>query len=237
MPSPVHPRACGEHAIAGIALSCGIGSSPRLRGTQVHLVEQPARVRFIPAPVGNTFQSFRRKPSLSVHPRACGEHPDRLDRSAPSCGSSPRLRGTLASDISKMRLRRFIPAPAGNTSERAQQCPAAAVHPRACGEHSAPVGSSAGAAGSSPRLRGTHRRRRQRDQLRRFIPAPAGNTSKARASPSTSPVHPRACGERELEPNQGRRFDGSSPRLRGTRLHPRHLRFETRFIPAPPGNT
>ena len=150
--------------------------------------------RFIPAPAGNTLSTRVAQRGQTVHPRACGEH-------------------ALPPIVS----------------------PLIAVHPRACGEHLASCNMSA-SPGSSPRLRGTllshdcvgdravhpracgeHWQRQPRGSLRRFIPAPAGNTS-----PSLINAHAHC---------------GSSPRLRGTRLASDIAGHHRRFIPAPAGNT
>ena len=131
-------------------------------------------------------------------------------------GSSPRLRGTRKSPTQRSASRRFIPAPAGNA-------------PRA-------VCRSVGLRGSSPRLRGTHLRELYAREDRRFIPAPAGNAPWPSAAAVTATVHPRACGERDQVVQQIKHGIGSSPRLRGTRVHD-HLRAgRSRFIPAPAGN-
>jgi len=53
-PGPVHPRACGEHAIGYHLVIAQYGSSPRLRGTLVQGLLYLFRLRFIPAPAGNT---------------------------------------------------------------------------------------------------------------------------------------------------------------------------------------
>ena len=73
----VHPRACGEHHQFGSCPSWFSGSSPRLRGTLTYPDAACGDDRFIPAPAGNTFQTFS---YLGL-----------------SHGSSPRLRGTLQS--------------------------------------------------------------------------------------------------------------------------------------------
>ena len=51
---PVHPRACGEHAVRSDLDNAVPGSSPRLRGTLWPAWEMGPRKRFIPAPAGNT---------------------------------------------------------------------------------------------------------------------------------------------------------------------------------------
>ncbi len=71
----------------------------------------------------------------------------------------------------------------------------------------------------------------------RFIPAPAGNSFYGRISEGIITVHPRACGEQSGQCCQSRRAYGSSPRLRGTVLQVGSHPGESRFIPAPAGNS
>ena len=152
-------------------------------------------------------------------------------------GSSPRLRGTPLSCRVRSPLLRFIPAPAGNTRRSALSSFRFSVHPRACGEHQFDRAGREPHAGSSPRLRGTRSARRRSPRIRRFIPAPAGNTSKSGWLTSYPPVHPRACGEHQVSICDSDRRDGSSPRLRGTRCDWGTGYEQQRFIPAPAGNT
>ena len=135
----VHPRACGEHPSPMIPHRRASGSSPRLRGT--HIVDEPAvrGRRFIPAPAGNTFSSAAVMALGPVHPRACGEHINRISFWARANGSSPRLRGTPSRHPHQRRRHRFIPAPAGNTSQPTLCGNTDPVHPRACGEHICPI--------------------------------------------------------------------------------------------------
>ena len=70
------------------------GSSPRVRGTSLHQSALRAQTRFIPARAGNIPDNRAIGRSLSVHPRACGEHSYLLDRRYLHYGSSPRVRGT-----------------------------------------------------------------------------------------------------------------------------------------------
>jgi transposase len=51
-----------------------------------------------------------------------------------------------------------------------------------------------------------------------FIPSPPGNALQKPAWASTTPVHPRACGERNPPVPPAHAAPGSSPRLRGTLL-------------------
>ena len=213
----VHPRACGEHSARSSPATGTNGSSPRLRGTRGRQSGRGYPTRFIPAPAGNTHRCGLPRTPFPVHPRACGEH-DAQGRLVPErIGSSPRLRGTRAGLAGDRRPVRFIPAPAGNTARPSSPCAAPSVHPRACGEHSPARSASIRPSGSSPRLRGTRAELRHEAPVLRFIPAPAGNTVSGDTCTGSPAVHPRACGEHQVDPPA---------------QAPRH-----RFIPAPAGNT
>ena len=212
----VHPRACGEHEKKSCAVLYECGSSPRLRGTSDSASRKPFFCRFIPAPAGNIPVVLLLRPGTTVHPRACGEHVPLLWSSHQEGGSSPRLRGTSPRQRDYPRHRRFIPAPAGNMTIRCTNGSPAAVHPRACGEHSVVGCEGLGRCGSSPRLRGTSLRAPRCLALSRFIPAPAGNMPAPLSSPAIVAVHPRACGEHDMACYEDASVVGSSPRLRGT---------------------
>ncbi len=235
-PSSVHPRGCGER-LRRSSWSCSrSGSSPRVRGTLGHGVLWAASLRFIPAGAGNACRRAARTCRAPVHPRGCGERRLRLLALSSSTGSSPRVRGTPARAGPTRRGRRFIPAGAGNASARCARPPPAPVHPRGCGERASCLEVRPFASGSSPRVRGTHGRPPCRLFMQRFIPAGAGNASEEPHRGHGSPVHPRGCGERRAGAFRCRFPGGSSPRVRGTRIHDRHRRRRRRFIPAGAGN-
>ena len=131
---------------------------------------------------------------------------------------------------------RFIPAPAGNRTTSCAASSPRPVHPRACGEQPSLPEDTQSLSGSSPRLRGTVLRGRLSPNSQGFIPAPAGNSSPALATPAPEPVHPRACGEQTRIGVVERFLTGSSPRLRGTVILRPALGEIERFIPAPAGN-
>ena len=111
------------------------------------------------------------------------------------------------------------------------------VHPRVRGEHDETKTRHGDAAGSSPRARGTRRRRGRERDRRRFIPACAGNTLPPAIAPAGLAVHPRVRGEHETSAGTVRRCIGSSPRARGTHHALPELKRRIRFIPACAGNT
>ena len=256
-PDPVHPRASGErdagHHLAGRAR----GSSPRERGTRNRATGNGQVPRFIPARAGNAGLVRKSHRLAPVHPRASGERKSRPECVKSSAGSSPRERGTQLEHLADLALFRFIPARAGNASAAPTRRSRTTVHPRASGERrSSPGrlrlagrfiparagnahlngGPYCGAAGSSPRERGTPAARRCAAPGLRFIPARAGNAARRRSSHSSRPVHPRASGERSRISSTSRPMRGSSPRERGTRPGAHDRGAGRRFIPARAGN-
>ena len=69
-----HPRVCGEHHPAKEAASLGGGSSPRMRGAPVDLLEHGVAPGIIPAYAGSTSPPRAARGSGRDHPRVCGEH-------------------------------------------------------------------------------------------------------------------------------------------------------------------
>ena len=235
----VHPRVCGELVVAHTANLRGNGSSPRVRGTRRRCATSRPGRRFIPACAGNSGRSTGCRQAAPVHPRVCGELMRAFRPAAIACGSSPRVRGTLAPDCRPLLHNRFIPACAGNSRPP--------LRPPLSGRRFIPA-----CAGNS----GAPRRRRRRRSVhprvcgelscswrcglrrRRFIPACAGNSFRRIPARYASAVHPRVCGELPAHRRGGaqrRRFipacagnsperatsatadAGSSPRVRGTR--------------------
>ena len=132
----VHPRVCGEHPGAELAVRNSVGSSPRVRGTLVLRYAEGSLRRFIPACAGNTGVQFGQHCHRPVHPRVCGEHGVIRGAVKPLAGSSPRVRGTRVKTLTLSRRGRFIPACAGNTTNKKYSQGERTVHPRVCGEHS-----------------------------------------------------------------------------------------------------
>ena len=147
------------------------------------------------------------------------------------------MRGTLVAYGKLLGSKRFIPALAGNTSFYYSFLKCKTVHPRACGEHHIVSHHLDVQYGSSPRLRGTLAFQFCRVNVRRFIPALAGNTRQIEPFAAPATVHPRACGEHAFPVYPCRRGSGSSPRLRGTHDTKPHMVRYSRFIPALAGNT
>ena len=114
-PHTVHPRACGEQSLIKQRRGNVIGSSPRMRGTDVRRDLGVGLGRFIPAHAGNSILLKPLFGCFTVHPRACGEQIYAAEFRANAPGSSPRMRGTDRYISVTVGRTRFIPAHAGNS--------------------------------------------------------------------------------------------------------------------------
>ena len=232
----VHPRVCGERLVLPSFSTSTIGSSPRVRGTLLPVLDVANVPRFIPACAGNAASARPKEGRAAVHPRVCGERSRAWISMLTAGGSSPRVRGTRTASTQTASHGRFIPACAGNAAPWCECSQPVAVHPRVCGERQFSSISLSGSDGSSPRVRGTQQAWQAQGGLPRFIPACAGNATRAHRWVSPAPVHPRVCGERKRLMRGKNPLDGSSPRVRGTPTFGRISQRPRRFIPACAGN-
>ena len=115
--------------------------------------------------------------------------------------------------------------------------PSPSAHPRACGENALPGDRVRLESGSSPRVRGKRAEERGRVADVGLIPARAGKTSRATATPCTWRAHPRVCGENLGVEARDSNDGGSSPRVRGKHQRGRSLRHARGLIPACAGET
>ena len=172
-----HPRVCGEHKVDDSTGEGAWGSSPRMRGTLRRAFRKFRRLGIIPAYAGNTQPVSPCRQCNRDHPRVCGEHDPLVPSVCDVLGSSPRMRGTLGRRVVGLCLVGIIPAYAGNTPAACWKSWQAWDHPRVCGEHINGHYLLQPGQGSSPRMRGTHQKRRAiRREGGGIIPAYAGNT-------------------------------------------------------------
>ena len=207
-----------------------------MRGTARWADAREVHHRFIPAHAGNSTTCSKNNCWTSVHPRACGEQCVRRFYGGFRCGSSPRMRGTVGRVVEHQTRPRFIPAHAGNRTQKLLGYMLRTVHPRACGEQSVDIKAPNTGTGSSPRMRGTVTGGLMPKEFGRFIPAHAGNSKSATARVRIETVHPRACGEQICRTWRYLKSCGSSPRMRGTVAVLRRIALIPRFIPAHAGN-
>ena len=90
-----HPRGCGAHFKADKGYYRKMGSSPRVRGSQLAQRKAQMRDGIIPAGAGLTAAALKDRWRIWDHPRGCGAHTFCNFFSRPLMGSSPRVRGSL----------------------------------------------------------------------------------------------------------------------------------------------
>ena len=134
--------------------------------------------RIIPAHAGQTPPESLGFGGFPDHPRACGANSVQPYPIAPSCGSSPRMRGKPCGLRTLGKSSRIIPAHAGQTIARPYRRHSSADHPRTCGANQLPGEASLTLAGSSPHMRGKQPGERRPGRFRRIIPAHAGQTNR-----------------------------------------------------------
>ena len=93
------------------------GSSPHARGALLSGALTSGAAGIIPACAGSTSIAPGAFSLSQDHPRMRGEHDSFADQIEAIQGSSPRMRGALASAVPSGRLTRIIPACAGSTSQ------------------------------------------------------------------------------------------------------------------------
>ena len=191
----------------------------------------------IPAYAGNTLPQTRNRTAHGDHPRVCGEHPLVDGEPSKYPGSSPRMRGTRGSIQIVHARTGIIPAYAGNTDKTDRMTEKLRDHPRVCGEHPYRIIPIPEDMGSSPRMRGTLSLVPVSASRSGIIPAYAGNTMSSDLTLKNLRDHPRVCGEHDVGRDERVELAGSSPRMRGTRVHRRLVRLKTGIIPAYAGNT
>ena len=218
-----HPRMCGEHGRVVTVNGNVKGSSPHVRGAPAAVVVCHLVRGIIPACAGSTFLSKLSAVGLRDHPRMCGEHVKRLARGLRKRGSSPHVRGAPFRHGLRLVPFGIIPACAGSTGLLCVRLRPILDHPRMCGEHTSMIGFAAMTAGSSPHVRGAPGARRHAPVSRGIIPACAGSTMVFLYALRVSGDHPRMCGEHLRQHLRASRSWGSSPHVRGARLHPATL--------------
>ena len=232
-----HPRVCGENPQSFFTPLYSAGSSPRVRGKHLLVLEYAGSSGLIPACAGKTLSDQVTRPDGQAHPRVCGENACQSLMRQASGGSSPRVRGKLKDIFGNVWNLRLIPACAGKTPLAPARPILAPAHPRVCGENRDGLSYSCNATGSSPRVRGKPCGRSFRGRGRRLIPACAGKTQSPVAQSAECPAHPRVCGENKTASARKRGAEGSSPRVRGKLAVELGLRRGEGLIPACAGKT
>ena len=215
-PTAVYPRWRGEHLGGSVEISNSSGLSPLARGTRAIASVQAIPERFIPAGAGNTKMVRFTSGLGAVYPRWRGEHRRQAGQKLAIVGLSPLARGTLQKIEASQSILRFIPAGAGNTAPVSKPPRYISVYPRWRGEHLPAIPMAPLRTGLSPLARGTPLILYSCLNMRRFIPAGAGNTKCLISEFWKKSVYPRWRGEHANMLADQLRTAGLSPLARGT---------------------
>ncbi len=190
-----HPRVCGEQRRFARIKIYGIGSPPRVRGTEKRVRKGEQKWRITPACAGNSLSVMLPPPALGDHPRVCGEQFGRKSWMSSAYGSPPRVRGTVHGGPRGREGWRITPACAGKRSCGGCELGRIADHPRVCGEQAPCWPPARPSRGSPPRVRGTAKLNASATIARGITPACAGNSQTIHLLQIRQKDHPRVCGE------------------------------------------
>ena len=169
----------------------------------------------IPACAGEPIRIAGPPPRVEVYPRVCGGTVRTSPMATATAGLSPRVRGNRRRCRLAARLRRSIPACAGEPERVAGGVHAGGVYPRVCGGTSVRHHRCGRPRGLSPRVRGNRVRPPEVGDGGGSIPACAGEPRKGHCAENLALVYPRVCGGTERPPDGPRLVRGLSPRVRG----------------------
>ena len=152
-----------------------------------------------------------------AYPRGRGGNKGAADWLIRRWGLSPRSRGKLTLERSRIRAEGPIPAVAGETQPFRRPQRANRAYPRGRGGNLAPTIVDRLVTGLSPRSRGKHVDGRGSDRAARPIPAVAGETAAHGFVGMHDGAYPRGRGGNNGLPDNTSRRPGLSPRSRGKR--------------------
>ena len=188
-----------------------------MRGSPLRSPDRTGKPRSIPAcagePADKQVDIFLRQ----VDPRVCGGASHLMRQYDQREGRSPRVRGSPPRRSAPRDPARSIPACAGEPAAPEEPIMPPGVDPRVCGGAKEDHPPSCGAAGRSPRVRGSRNGADAREGIDRSIPACAGEPTAGRWHWSTWRVDPRVCGGAPVQEAAAEKLSGRSPRVRGSR--------------------
>ena len=150
----VYPRVCGGTQGAGRRDYTTEGLSPRVRGNPAPTAPRRCSSWSIPACAGEPATTSESAPYARVYPRVCGGTQDGSGWQGKGRGLSPRVRGNRRQQPVEPKIRRSIPACAGEPAGGRQPGGFSQVYPRVCGGTRGAAGGKSNLSGLSPRVRG-----------------------------------------------------------------------------------
>ena len=111
-----HPHACGDKTDRPLIRTSREGSSPRVWGQALQLLDRHGEVRIIPTRVGTSVKIGIRQHITKDHPHACGDKTSRALLSSVLDGSSPRVWGQAKDTLTDQVYSGIIPTRVGTRS-------------------------------------------------------------------------------------------------------------------------
>ena len=210
----VYPRVCGGTSRCAGQSPRRWGLSPRVRGNPPPAGALLAAERSIPACAGEPVRISAWSAGRRVYPRVCGGTASPSVMAPSGRGLSPRVRGNPNFSRRRQRLKRSIPACAGEPRSGRTCDSGLQVYPRVCGGTSPMTATHSFPDGLSPRVRGNPLAPALPTR-RRSIPACAGEPRRCSRPASAGRVYPRVCGGTVRALVCDERAGGLSPRVRG----------------------
>ena len=209
-----------------------MGPSPRVRGSRRTTTTRSLKGGSIPACAGEPAPALNTAQRIGVHPRVCGGAGTFVEVAGHGGGPSPRVRGSRASLISRLKPPGSIPACAGEPRSSRSHRRARGVHPRVCGGAALSASPTYLSTGPSPRVRGSRVPDRGIRGVGGSIPACAGEPRESAEGACERGVHPRVCGGARNAADFDLKYRGPSPRVRGSRTRRESIKSTARSIPA-----
>ena len=235
------PACAGEPSGSSIWSSGGRVYPRVCGGNHQRQMDEGQVLGSIPACAGEPGLSPRVRGNPGVYPRVCGGTEQERRNQARDDGLSPRVRGNRRCMMTWSTAAGSIPACAGEPGNLPPRRRRRWVYPRVCGGTMARAFVCPLAWGLSPRVRGNHIRIVRLRQIRRSIPACAGEPLILPPPSWAGPVYPRVCGGTTPPASQTPNRKGLSPRVRGNRARAKTRAEDAGSIPAcageppPPG--
>ena len=153
-PRWVYPRECGGTIHIVHKAHDKVGLSPRVRGNRTRARRGRNEWRSIPASAGEPYSDLGTSRTVAVYPRECGGTTRARMMVYAREGLSPRVRGNRRQGKGVQKIRRSIPASAGEPPPMSAGRIIGTVYPRECGGTRMHMRSPLFRQGLSPRVRG-----------------------------------------------------------------------------------
>ena len=210
-----HPHAYGDKfdlLMLSIRFS---GSSPRVWGQGIPLINGSCSFRIIPTRMGTSANLGYIYGLLKDHPHAYGDKLFNTDRQTAKLGSSPRVWGQVVCLTLFLYGLRIIPTRMGTRVKNKLKTTADTDHPHAYGDKSIPFQNFVQIEGSSPRVWGQGSFYSCWHSVRGIIPTRMGTSNVKCAVTQLYRDHPHAYGDKKLRRVYKTPLTGSSPRVWG----------------------